>query len=52
MHGNRQLTFIELFADTVNTHGAGWAHKHYAKNRMADWEFGVWLKAARSTGRI
>ena len=45
MHGSIAIPFSELFADTVNAHGAEWARKHYTKGGMSAWEFSFWLNA-------
>ncbi len=52
MRGTLTIRFVDLFADTVNTHGARWAHQYYAKRGMSDFEYGVWLKSARNNGKI
>ena len=43
MQGNQTITFSQLFADTVRTHGVRWARNHYWANGMSLQEFSVWL---------
>lgn len=45
MHGSPALPFSALFADTVSTHGAAWAHAHYTRRGMPAWEFAFWMRA-------
>ena len=48
MQGTLNVTFFDLFADTLNTHGIEFAHKYYViKNKMSMFEFRVWMKAVR-----
>lgn len=47
MRGSIQVPFSELFADTVQTHGAEWARAHYTKRGMQDWEFQHWMRATK-----
>lgn len=50
MHGNQNVRFSELFADTVATHGSEWAYNYYVrKHGMEYWEFRFWLTV---TGNI
>ena len=48
MRGTTLVRFSDLFADTVSTHGADWARKHYTRNGMAEWEFDFWMKGIRN----
>ena len=49
MRGTPSITFSELFADTIRTHGETWAFCHYViKHKMAEWEFNFWKKAVQA----
>jgi hypothetical protein len=43
MRGSLTVPFSALFIDTVCTHGAAWAFKHYTRKGMSREEFGFWL---------
>lgn len=47
MRGSITVPFSQLFADTVQTFGVAWAHRHYTRRGMPSWEFGVWLAGLR-----
>ena len=44
MRGTVEVTFLELFTDTVCAHGAAWAERYYLSKGMPAWEFGFWLR--------
>lgn len=45
MHGSIEITFSELFSDSVRTHGTIWAWEYYVKKgKMAEWEYSFWLR--------
>lgn len=45
MKGSIQVTFAELFRDTVETHGLEFAREYYCtKHGMSAWEFGFWAQ--------
>lgn len=44
MHGSIEITFLELFRDTFETHGEDWCFGYYVqRNKMELWEFNFWL---------
>ncbi len=45
MRGSVQVTFSQLFADTVQKHGTVWAWQYYSKRGMSRQEFRIWRKA-------
>lgn len=49
MKGTESVRFSDLFADTLNTHGVKFAHRHYVtKGGMPQWEFRHWMKVSRA----
>ena len=44
MHGSLEITFLELFLDTFETHGREFCYAYYVqKNGMELWEFNFWI---------
>ncbi len=47
MRGNLQVTFVQLFQDTVQTHGSKFARAYYMKRGMSAREFRLWMRVLR-----
>lgn len=45
MHGSIAVPFSELFASTVEVHGAGWAAQYYSGRGMPAWELAFWFRS-------
>lgn len=44
MVGCNAVKFSDLFTDTVNMHGMGWARTYYLKHGMNVKEFRLWCR--------
>ena len=44
MYGSLEITFLELFLDTFETHGQEFCYDYYVRNGgMEIWEFNFWI---------